>query len=177
MRLRLSFSYQHTGLEFNRELMSKIHRLRMAAAALTAGVVCSVVAAKCIRPIPANPPTHGLAVAKSAPAPVAHLLERACVDCHSNDTVWPWYAQAAPVSWMVISDVEKGRRFLNFSEWDGYSKGRKLGYLAAIASATKSRMPPQTYTMLHPDARLTGTERQELADWAKLEMRHVRTLR
>src|SRR5271166_3000619 len=65
-----------------------------------------------------NPPiTQDVA----APAPVELILRRGCYDCHSNETRWPWYARVAPVSWLVIRDVNRGRKHVNFSTWDKYS--------------------------------------------------------
>jgi hypothetical protein len=46
------------------------------------------------------------------------LAQSACFDCHSNETIWPWYSYVAPASWFLIHHVEDGRRRLNFSEWD-----------------------------------------------------------
>jgi hypothetical protein len=44
------------------------------------------------------------------------LTVRACYDCHSNETTWPWYTNIAPISWLVQSDVERGRAELNYSD-------------------------------------------------------------
>lgn len=146
------------------------------AAAVPAAFLCSLLAAKCIRPIPASPPQHGLAVAYSASPAVASLFERACQDCHSNNTVWPWYSKIAPISWMVISDVEQGRGFLNLSNWNRYSKGQRLGFLASMAAvSSEERMPPASYTLLHPEARLSALERRQLAQWAKMEGKRLRS--
>src|SRR5262245_32745410 len=56
-----------------------------------------------------------------APGPVRSILARACLDCHSQETVWPWYSHVPPISWQVHEDVEKAREFMNFSGWDGYT--------------------------------------------------------
>lgn len=156
--------------------MVRLRNSRRLLAVLPVTILCSLIAAKCIRPIPANPARQGLAEAVSAPPAVAQILERSCQDCHSNRTSWPWYSRLAPVSWFVLTDVEKGRAFLNLSEWESYSKGKRLGYLASMAMASRSdRMPPRVYTFLHPGARLTETDRQQIADWAKAEARRIRT--
>lgn len=85
------------------------------------------------------------------------LAVRACFDCHSNQTQWPWYSNVAPMSWLVQSHVEEGRRELNFSVW---SQGE--GDEAAEA-VRDGEMPPRSYTLLHPEARLTDAEREQLA--------------
>ena len=88
------------------------------------------------------------------------LAVRACFDCHSNETRWPWYADLAPFSWVVQSDVENARSVINFSAWD-------LGYeLASYSgeSVLTRTMPPSKYRMAHPEADLT---RQEIVDLAR----------
>jgi mono/diheme cytochrome c family protein len=86
------------------------------------------------------------------------LAARACFDCHSNETVWPWYANIAPMSWLTQRDVDKGRRKLNFSEWDRRQKeGRE-----SAKSVSRGKMPPWFYLALHPAARLTSSEAQAL---------------
>ncbi len=86
------------------------------------------------------------------------LAVRACFDCHSNETVWPPYSHVAPVSWLIQRDVDKGRRKLNFSEWDQPQKeARESG-----KSVRKGKMPPWLYKAVHPDAQLTPAEVQAL---------------
>lgn len=87
------------------------------------------------------------------------LAERACFDCHSNQTRWPWYSHVAPISWLVQSHVDEGRSVLNFSEWN-----RGNSEAAEAAEAVREReMPPRSYLLLHPAARLTDAEREQLA--------------
>lgn len=87
------------------------------------------------------------------------LAERACFDCHSNQTHWPWYSHVAPMSWLVQYDVDEGRRVLNFSEWNrGNSEAGE-----AAETIREGEMPPRSYVLLHPQARLTDAEREQLA--------------
>lgn len=86
------------------------------------------------------------------------LAVRACFDCHSNATVWPWYANVAPLSWLAQRDVEEGRKSLNFSEWDRPQE--EAG--EAAETVQRGTMPPVQYLLLHPEARLTDSERQDL---------------
>ncbi len=88
------------------------------------------------------------------------LAVGACYDCHSNLTVWPWYSNVAPVSWLVYRDVQEGRETLNFSEWDR-PQGEE-GDEAAEA-VREGSMPPLQYKPLHPAGRLSAAEREELA--------------
>lgn len=84
------------------------------------------------------------------------LTERACFDCHSNQTKWPWYTRVAPVSWYIVYDVQEGRQKLNFSTW------RPGGENEAAEEVVEGEMPPRLYLLLHPEARLTAAEKQQL---------------
>ena len=86
------------------------------------------------------------------------LAKRACFDCHSNESTWPWYSNIAPVSWLVQHDVEEGRSALNFSDW---RVSRRTEELAEIV--LEGEMPPATYLIMHPQAKLSNSEKQELA--------------
>jgi hypothetical protein len=81
------------------------------------------------------------------------LARRACFDCHSNETHWPWYSNIAPLSWLIQRDVEAGRDELNWSEWDFDSEGGE-----AAETVIDGSMPPGSYSILHPQARLTDQE-------------------
>jgi len=87
------------------------------------------------------------------------LFMRACGDCHSNETKWPWYSRVAPVSWLVAYDVDEGRESLNVSNW-GHQK-RNKGYDAA-EEVEEGDMPPAIYLPAHPEARLSADEKQTL---------------
>jgi mono/diheme cytochrome c family protein len=85
------------------------------------------------------------------------LAVDACFACHSNQTQWPWYSSVAPVSWLTQHDVEDGRRVLNFSEWD---RPQEAG--EASEAVREGGMPPLQFKLLHPEARLSDTEKQQL---------------
>jgi cytochrome c551/c552 len=87
------------------------------------------------------------------------LAKRACFDCHSNETVWPWYSYVAPISWLVYNDTMQGRRRLNFSEW---SSGSQRGAGEIAGKIQEGEMPPAIYLPMHPTARLTAAEKQQL---------------
>jgi mono/diheme cytochrome c family protein len=91
------------------------------------------------------------------------LARRACFDCHSNRTQWPWYASLAPISWRIQSHVDEGRKALNFTALDTLSEDGAKAAGEAGETIQKGEMPPQDYLLLHPEARLTASERQELA--------------
>jgi mono/diheme cytochrome c family protein len=87
------------------------------------------------------------------------LAKVACFDCHSNETLWPWYAKIAPSSWLLYRDVTSGRERLNFSEW-GTGRPRELGEMAEAING--GSMPPWYYTIMHPNAKLSDSEKQAL---------------
>ncbi len=86
------------------------------------------------------------------------LSVRACFDCHSNQTIWPWYSNAAPASWLIQHDVEEGRQRLNFSEWDRPQRESR----GAARQVQRGEMPPRSYIVLHPTASLSADEKQGL---------------
>ena len=86
------------------------------------------------------------------------LAVRACFDCHSNETKWPWYAHVAPMSWVMQRDVDVGRSVLNFSEWREYELAN-----GSAPSVLSREMPPRKYLWLHESALLTHDEKVELA--------------
>lgn len=90
------------------------------------------------------------------------LARAACFDCHSNETDWsPWYLNIAPASWMVQTDVTEGRQILNFSEWDQGGKPREADELWEVVQ--EGEMPPGRYLLLHPEAKLTSQQKDQLA--------------
>jgi cytochrome c551/c552 len=112
-----------------------------------------------------NPPVTGELV---APTEVKALLKRACFDCHSHETTWPWYTNVAPVSWLVHRDVVEGRKHLNFSTWAQVAPDRQAKKLAEVADeVSEDGMPPWFYLPAHPDAKLTAAEKQAIIQWAK----------
>jgi heme-binding protein len=117
----------------------------------------------------ANPPVHGDLV---APPEVKDVLRRACYDCHSNQTRWPWYTNLAPVSWLVHHEVEEGRRRLNFSDWAEYASdpdtaAHKLTQISEFVAS--GDMAPWYYRMLRPSARLSAAQRDDVIRWIKQE--------
>ena len=87
------------------------------------------------------------------------LTARACFDCQSNETVWPWYSNVAPISWLVQRDVDEGRRALNFSEWNRAQKEAR----EPAKTVLEREMPPWTYTIRSSEARLSPTDKDALA--------------
>jgi hypothetical protein len=139
--------------------------LRKVFAAISA--LCALIALA-IQFIPikrSNPPSRE---ALNAPPAVQTILRRACYDCHSNETRWPWYSHIAPISWLIVHDVSMARNEINFSEWGSYyprTQRRKLEWMGRALQEEK--MPPWSYLLMHAHARLTQAERVRLQRWVE----------
>lgn len=99
------------------------------------------------------------------------LFHRACYDCHSNQTTWPWYSNVAPVSWLVQHDVDDGRAHMNFTEWNKDQHRVKN----VEKEVTGGDMPPWYYLPMHPLAKLTDAEKQQLVAGAKVSFQSQMT--
>lgn len=133
-------------------------------------LILFIVVAQAIRPEKTNPPTAPdrtfETIAKPGPDAAA-IVRRACGDCHSNSTVWPWYSGVAPVSWLVTDDVKDGRAHLNFSEWGFFSPDMANKRLQEVCSEVKAgEMPPWYYLLMHPEARISDKDVQVLCNLA-----------
>lgn len=94
------------------------------------------------------------------------IAQRACYDCHSNETKWLWYSSVAPMSWLVAHDVDEGRAVFNFSDWQGVTRGeggrKENGTRELVEVVRENEMPPASYLLIHSNARLTTAERETL---------------
>jgi hypothetical protein len=110
----------------------------------------------------------------NVPENVQTILKRSCFNCHSNQTKWPWYSGVAPVSWFVISDVSRGRKKMNFSEWGTYSKTKQSIKLDNICEEiTEGEMPLKQYLYIHKEAVLSKEDKDMLCRWAKEESKKL----
>jgi hypothetical protein len=111
-----------------------------------------------------NPPVEG---DLRAPAEALSVLRRACYDCHSNETVWPWYSRIAPVSWVIAHDVHEGRATLNFSTWNRLSANKQAEAMReSWKEVAEGKMPTWFYLALHPEARLSPADQSVLRAWS-----------
>lgn len=109
-----------------------------------------------------------IAVKYAVPAPVKNVLQRACYDCHSNRTRYPWYAEVQPLGWWLAKHVTDGKNHLNFSDFGAYPIKRAVTRLEQISEdVSEKAMPLPSYTWAHPDARLTADEIKMLTNWAE----------
>ena len=123
-----------------------------------------------VRPARTNPPTDPTATLPArvhVPTDVGAILGRACRDCHSNETKWPWYSNVAPVSWFVIDHVNHGRSHFNYSEWAKYSPADASALLKNACELTrKGAMPMNSYLWMHGGARVSAADVDALCGWA-----------
>lgn len=99
---------------------------------------------------------------------VKNILDIACMDCHSNNTIYPIYAEIAPASWWLKSHIDDGKKHLNFSEFKNYKLKRQDHKLEeVIEMIEKNEMPLASYTWIHFDAKLTESQKALIIDWAK----------
>ena len=110
--------------------------------------------------------TKDLLNIERVPENIRTTLKTSCYDCHSNQTVYPWYSYVAPVSWLVVKDIKEGRDKVNFSEWGTLKKRSKIKVLSNMADEVESGdMPLPVYLIMHRDAKLDENTRQDLIKW------------
>jgi hypothetical protein len=156
---------------------------RKGALMFSGGAGCLMLVALAVSRPPANPhidPAARLQAKTEVPSQVDRILRKACFDCHSSQTRWPWYSQLPPALWMVSRDVEKARNAMNFSDWpDPLGKtNRASGLLLAVCAVLRAeRMPPARYLALHPEARLSAAEVDTICSWSQTQAAHIASLR
>ena len=101
------------------------------------------------------------------PENVEQVLRSACYDCHSNNTVYPWYSRIQPFGWLLARHIKKGKSDLNFSDFGSYSVRQQTSKMNGIANSIKDEtMPLTSYTMMHSNARLSKEDKLLLINWA-----------
>lgn len=129
---------------------------------LAIAAVVFLIAAQFARPDRTNPPINPALTFETVahPSPeMASILKRACYDCHSHGTVWPWYSQVAPASWLLADDVKEGREHLNFSEWGLLRPQTVEDKLQDVCKEVKEgEMPLWQYLLIHRESRLTQND-------------------
>jgi len=106
----------------------------------------------------------------TVPVNVAAVLKTSCYDCHSNNTVYPWYSYIQPIDWWLTDHINDGKHHLNFSEFATYSNIRKAKKLKEVAGEIEEGgMPLPNYTLIHHNAILTEDQKKLVMDWANTE--------
>ena len=133
-------------------------------------LAAAFVIAQFIRPNQENPPVNladTLETSVAVPENVEAILKRSCNDCHTNTTVYPWYAKITPSNWFLDNHIQDGRRELNFSIWNTYQAKRKNKKLEEVCEQVKTgEMPLPSYLWIHRDAALREGDANILCDWA-----------
>ena len=103
----------------------------------------------------------------NAPADVKAIFRNSCYDCHSNETIWPWYSYVAPASWLLVSDVNEGRENLNFSNWGNLDRSKQTKLREEIwEEIREERMPLWQYRILHPGSKLSQEQKNLIRNWS-----------
>lgn len=137
------------------------------------GLLGLIVIAQFIRPSHTNPPINAavdFVNVANPPAEVLDLMKKACYNCHSDETKYPWYSNVAPISWWMANHINGARGGMNFSAFGTYSTEDQNKFLRKCARLVeKKKMPLPSYTWLgrHPEARLTDAQRTAMVDWFK----------
>lgn len=109
---------------------------------------------------------------RTVPNDVLHILKTACYDCHSNNTVYPWYNSIQPLAWWMNKHINNGKRHLNFSEFGNYDTKKANHKLdEVIETLEKDEMPLFSYVIIHRDAKLSDAQKKLVIDWAKSAMK------
>lgn len=134
------------------------------------GVLIALVVIQFIRPSRNSGETYGpndITKTVEVPGEVKSILDKACNNCHSDHTNYPWYTNIQPVGWWMAHHVDEGVHELNFSQFNTYKLRRKLRKLEEIAEQVKEgEMPMDSYTWTHSEAKLSDQEKEVLINWA-----------
>jgi hypothetical protein len=100
------------------------------------------------------------------PDSIRYVLVKACLDCHSNNTTYPWYSHIQPMGWLIYSHIKEGKKELNFSEFGRYSARKQVSLMNGIANSLRDgNMPLASYTLLHRNAKLNEKDKALLSMW------------
>jgi hypothetical protein len=147
---------------------------------LAAILAVAFVAAQFIRrPVRTNPPSTSAQKIDAivvVPPDVHAILTRACADCHSDETRWPWYSHVAPTSWFVVGHVNHGRRFINLSTWvrPGKEPRDSIDRLKVMCrEVRRGEMPLMSYRLIHWHAWLSAEDVDRICEWSQAEQKRL----
>ncbi len=111
----------------------------------------------------------------TVPDDINKILAKACNDCHSNKTNYPWYSHVQPLAWWLAGHINDGKRHLNFSEFTTYNLRKQYHKLEETIEMVKSEeMPLQSYTVVHTDSKLSESEKSQIIGWAENAMNEMK---
>ena len=141
------------------------------------GVPAFLLLIQFLGPEKSNPPIDPLRTIEAhlkITSEVSAIFERACQNCHSHKTEWPWYSNVAPVSWFVIDNVNFGRSFMNLSDWAQYDGEEVIRLLEQTCELVKAgEMPTLPYQWMHDESHLSEQDIQAICEWAEGEKRRL----
>ena len=118
--------------------------------------------------VSAQTSSNDITLLYAIPGDVKNILSKACNDCHTNNTKYPWYSHIQPIAWWLEDHVEEGKKHLNFSEYASYRLRKQYHKMEEVEETVEDNvMPLESYTYVHTDAKLTKEEKQKLIDWSK----------
>ena len=135
------------------------------------GLLVILIVMQAFRPAKntSNDTSKDISKTYAVPENVKVILAKACNDCHTNSTRYPWYAEVQPVSWWLNDHIKEGKRKFNLNEFDGYRIARQYKKMEECMEQLKEgEMPLPSYTLIHKDAILTDTEKQTLLNWCEV---------
>ena len=113
-------------------------------------------------------PQDDIVFALEIPTAVKKKIVDACYDCHSDKTVYPFYNNIAPVSWIMANHIREGKAHLNFSEWANYDRKKQMKLLSDICDeVTAGDMPLKGYVFMHSKAVINEKELKDICDWTE----------
>jgi len=143
---------------------------RVIPAVLVMVAIASAARSRTTLPVAGAVPSTSVSLPTHVPTPVMSTLRRACFDCHSDETRWPWYATLPIASHLIARDVAEAREQLDLSRWTQYNPFDRADMLDKMCQlASSGKMPPQPYRILHPAARLSATDLATLCTWTQDE--------
>lgn len=102
----------------------------------------------------------------NAPTEIRNIIKNSCYDCHSYETNYPWYSNVAPISWMLKSHINEGRKHLNFSDWGNYSSEIKIALQKeGVHELEENKMPLKSYTLIHTKTKISDKQKEDLIKW------------
>jgi hypothetical protein len=111
---------------------------------------------------------NALSISETSSDSVLQILKTSCYDCHSNNSVYPWYTNIQPFSWWINHHIYEGKESLNFDEWGTYTLKKKNHVLHEIEEQIEEgKMPLESYTLIHKNAILTQAQKSLIYDWVK----------
>ena len=111
---------------------------------------------------------------KNTPEPIAKLIRNSCYDCHSNETKYPFYSNIQPVAWLLKNHIDEGRKELNFSTFATYEPKRQAQKLEEAAEyVEQKKMPLESYTLGHSDAKLSDEQRRQLVNYFRMVQKQI----